>query len=113
MNHLNGACPRFGSCHLRAPSRGDRASNAHLRRQQRQADGLGLIGAFAPVLAPLLEAIASGVGALGREVDACAFVEGLLRGNHTRERGVFAPAMTHSLNDYIEAGAGSRRAEAR
>jgi hypothetical protein len=32
-----------------------------------------------------------------------AFDEGLMRGDHARARGVFAPAMTHSLNDYIEA----------
>jgi hypothetical protein len=33
----------------------------------------------------------------------CGFVAGLLRGDHTRGRGLFAPAMTQSLNDYIEA----------
>jgi hypothetical protein len=43
-------------------------------------------------------------GALGRaSVDVRAFVEGALRGDHARGRGVCAPAMTDTLNDYIEA----------
>jgi hypothetical protein len=103
MNHLNGACPRFGSCHLRLRRVATRRATLIFGDSAANPTDIGLIGEFAPVLAPLLEAIASGAGALGREADVCAFVAGLLRGDHTRGRGLFAPAMTRSLNDYIEA----------
>ena len=103
MNHLNGACPRFGSCHLRLrPAATGRATLIFGDSAAKPTD-VGLIGAFEPVLAPLLEAVAVGAGALGRSVDVRAFVEGLLRGDRERRTGVFAPAMTHTLNEYIEA----------
>jgi len=56
-------------------------------------------------MAPLLENIAAGKGALGRSgVDVRAFVDGVLGGDLARRRGVFAPTMErHTLNDYIEA----------
>jgi hypothetical protein len=103
MNHLNGACPRFGSCHLRLRRAATERATLVFGDSAAKPTDIGLIGAFEPVLEPLLEAVASGAGALGRGVDVRAFVEGLLRGDHTRGTDVFAPAMTHTLNDYIEA----------
>lgn len=103
MNHLNGACPRFGSCHLRLRRATTERATLIFGDSAAKPTDIGLIGAFEPVLAPLLEAVAFGAGALGRSVDVRAFVEGLLRSDHTRGTGVFAPAMTHTLNDYIEA----------
>jgi hypothetical protein len=104
MNHLNGACPRFGSCHVRlGHAATDRATLIFGDSVANPTD-IGLTSAFAPVLAPLLEAIASGAGALGRAgVDVRSFVEGVMRGDHVHRRGVFAPEMTHTLDDYIEA----------
>jgi len=66
---------------------------------------IGLIDAFWPVMAPLLERAAAGGGALGRSgIGVRAFVAGVLRGDISRRRGVFAPAMErNTLNDYIEA----------
>jgi GNAT superfamily N-acetyltransferase len=103
MNHLNGACPRFGSCHLRLRRAATERATLIFGDSAAKPTDIGLIGAFEPVLAPLLEAVASGAGALGRSIDVRAFVEGLLRRDHARAWGVFAPAMTHALNDYIEA----------
>lgn len=109
MNHLNGACPRFGSCHLRLRRTATERATLIFGDSAAKPTDLGLIDAFAPVLAPLLEAVASGAGALGRaDVDVRSFVGGLLRGDHVRGRGVFAPAMTHALNDYIEARQAAR-----
>ncbi len=104
MNHLNGACPRFGSCHLRLRHAATERATLIFGDSAAKPTDIGVIGAFAPVFAPLLETIASGSGALGRaDVDVRSFVEGLMRGDHARGRGVFAPAMAHTLNDYIEA----------
>ena len=104
MNHHNGACPRFGSCHLRLRRTAAGRATLVFGDSALQPTDLGLIDAFAPVLAPLLESIEAGAGVLGRAgVDVRSFVTGLLEGDHQRARGVFAPEMSHALNDYIEA----------
>jgi hypothetical protein len=104
MNHLNGACPRFGSCHLRLRHAATERATLIFGDSAANPTDIGLTSAFAPVLAPLLEAIASGARALGRaDVDVRSFVEGLMRRDHVHGRGLFAPAMTHTLDDYIEA----------
>jgi len=104
MSYLNGACPGFGSCHLRLRRAATGRATLIFGDSNAKPTDIGLIDAFAPVMAPLLENIAAGEGALGRRgVDVRAFVDGLLRGDLSRGRGVFAPAMGHTLNDYIEA----------
>jgi len=105
MNYLNGACPGFGSCHLRLRRAATDRTTLIFGDSNSKPTDIGLSDAFAAVMAPLLESIAAGHGALGRSgVDLRAFVEGLLRGDPARRRGVFAPAMErHTLNDYIEA----------
>jgi hypothetical protein len=106
MNHLNGACPRFGSCHLRLRTAALGRATFVFGDSTANPTDLGLIDAFAPVVAPLLEAIDAGAGALGRAgVDVRSFAQGVLNGDQASGRGVFAPAMTHTLNDYIEAHA--------
>ncbi len=105
MNYPNGACPGFGSCHLRLRRAAAERTTLIFGDSNSMPTEIGLSDAFAPVMAPLLERIAAGGGVLGRGgVDLRAFVEGLLRGDPARGRGVFAPAMArHTLNDYIEA----------
>ena len=104
MNNRNGACPRFGSCHLRLGRAATGRTTLVFGDSASRPDDLGLIDDFAPVLAPLLESIAAGAGALGRAgVDVRAFVAGVLNGDHRRARGVFAPTISHALNDYVEA----------
>jgi uncharacterized protein DUF3626 len=104
MNHRNGACPRFGSCHLRLRPPATRRATLIFGDSAAQPTDIGLIDALAPVMAPLLERIAAGGGALGRAgVDVRAFAGGVLRGDVAARRGAFAPAMTHTLNDYVEA----------
>ncbi len=104
MNHRNGACPRFGSCHVELrPEAAARATLSFGDSAARPTE-IGLADAFAPVLAPLLETLAATGGALGRSgIGVRELAEGLLRGDAAGQRGVFAPAMTRTLNDYVEA----------
>lgn len=104
MNYLNGACPGFGSCHVRLRRAATERATLIFGDSSAKPTDIGLIDAFAPVMAPLLESIAAGGGALGRNgVDVRAFVDGVLRGDISRWRGLFASAMGHTLSDYIEA----------
>ena len=105
MNYPNGACPGFGSCHLRLRRAAAERATLIFGDSNSMPTEIGLSDAFAPVMSPLLESMAAGGGALGRSgVDLRAFVEGVLRGDPARGRGVFAPAIArHTLNDYIEA----------
>lgn len=105
MNYPNGACPGFGSCHLRLRGAAIERATLIFGDSSAAPRDIGLTDAFAPVMAPLLESIAGGGGALGRSgVDVRAFVDGVLRGDLSRGRGVFAPAIErHTLNDYVEA----------
>lgn len=101
MNNVNGACPRFGSCHLRLASRVGARTTFIFGDSNTNPVDIGLRDAFEPVLAALLESVALGNGVLG--ADAPTFVAGLLRGDPQRGAGVFAPAMSHALDLYIEA----------
>lgn len=100
MNYTDGACPRFGSCHLRLKHR--IVSNATLTFGDSNSDptDIGVIGAFEPVLAGLLERIAADRNALGRkEITLSDFVHALLDDG----RGFLHPARGRALDDYIEA----------
>ena len=105
MGYPNGPCPGFGSCHLRLRRAATERATLIFGDSNAKPTDIGLINAFAPVMAPLLESIAGGKGALGRSgVDVRAFVDGVHGGDLARRRGVFAPTMErHTLNDYIEA----------
>ncbi|MER7475664.1 DUF3626 domain-containing protein [Micromonospora sp. NPDC000018] len=101
LDHPDGACPRFGSCHLRLrPEVLARTTfcfgDSHLGPRD-----LGTVDAFEPVLAALLAAT-DGTGiCLGVPGDVVALVRALLC---RREDAVWAPgAAGRSLDDYIEA----------
>lgn len=103
MNYSDGACPRFGSCHLRLKKHtlqratlvfGDSASNPR---------DIGVINAFEPVLAGLLEEMKTHGNALGRrEVKVTAFVSALLYPGNIGTR-FFHRSQGRALDDYIEA----------
>jgi hypothetical protein len=87
LNHRNGACPRFESCHLRLrPAAAARATLIFGDSAARPSEA-GLIDALHPVMAPVLESVAA------QHVQA--FVDGVLHGRGS--------AMTNTLDDYIEA----------
>lgn len=57
MNYLNGACPGFGSCHLRLGRVANERATLVFGDSNDKPTDIGLIDAFAPVMAPLLESI--------------------------------------------------------
>lgn len=99
LGFANGACPRFGSCHLRlAPSALERATFFVGDSVLLPEDG-GVLERLEPVLAGLLERIARG-DELGRPLTVAALVGRLLDSGD----GAFAvPVMSHALDGYIEA----------
>ena len=100
MNYKDGACPRFGSCHLRLKH--SILSNATLTFGDSNSDptDIGVIDAFEPVLAGLLEHIAGESNALGRkDVSVADFVNALL----SDDTDFFQPVQGRALDDYIEA----------
>ncbi len=104
MRWRNGACPRFGSCHLQLRPAAKERATLLFGDSAAHPTEIGLADAFAPVLAPLLEHLASGDGALGRGGFGIAeFAAGVLDGDAAAGRGLFAPAMANTLDDYVEA----------
>jgi hypothetical protein len=103
MRHRNGACAGFGSCHLRLRPEALGRATLIFGDSNAEPDEIGLIDAFEPVLAPLLEHAASTGRALGRDATAGQLADGLARGDAAAGRGLFAPAMCHSLEEYVEA----------
>ncbi|PZF98155.1 DUF3626 domain-containing protein [Micromonospora deserti] len=101
LDHPDGACPRFGSCHLRLrPDVLARATfcfgDSHLGPRD-----LGTVDMFEPVLAALLAATAGSGTSLGVPGDVVTLVRALLR---RREEAAGAPgAAGRALDDYIEA----------
>ncbi|MGC1211915.1 MAG: DUF3626 domain-containing protein [Micromonospora sp.] len=102
LDHADGACPRFGSCHLRLrPEVLGRATfcfgDSHLGPRD-----LGTLDVFEPVLAALLEATAETGISLGMAgMDTEALLRALVR---RRERESARPgAAGRALDDYIEA----------
>ncbi|RQW82295.1 DUF3626 domain-containing protein [Micromonospora globispora] len=102
LDHPDGACPRFGSCHLRLrPELLGRATfcfgDSHLGPKD-----LGTLDVFEPVLAALLEATAGTGTSLGvAGMDTETLLRTLVR---RRERESARPgAAGRALDDYIEA----------
>ena len=103
MNYSDGACPRFGSCHLRLGAETLGRSTFSFGDSSRGPHDVGVIDAFAPVLAALLESVARDGTALGRVgLDVPQFVERLL-GARVARRGLFARAQGRAVDDYVEA----------
>ncbi|MEU3458094.1 DUF3626 domain-containing protein [Micromonospora sp. NPDC006766] len=99
LDHADGACPRFGSCHLRLrPKLLGRASFTFGDSHTEPKD-LGTLDVFEPVLAALLEATADtgvSLGAAGMDTGT------LLRALLCRQERESAEA-GRALDDYIEA----------
>ncbi|GCE12275.1 DUF3626 domain-containing protein [Tengunoibacter tsumagoiensis] len=103
LNYSDGACPRFGSCHFRLKKLilqratyvfGDSFFNPQDR---------GVIHAFEPVLAGLLEEIHKHGNALGRKnVDVSTFLNTILSAGNTTT-ALFPRSQGRALDDYIEA----------
>jgi Protein of unknown function (DUF3626) len=105
MSFSNGACPRFGSCHLRLVRDALDRSTFFFGDSVFQPTEGGVIDAFEPVLAAMLESVARHGSALGRPgVTLSELVGRLLDVAHGRG-ALFAPSASHSLDDYIEAHA--------
>ena len=103
MNHSDGACPRFGSCHFRLTRAALGRSTFVFGDSAADPTDIAVIDAFEPVLAPLLERIALTGNALGREgLDVSSFLGGLLSTAASRGRGLFRRAPGRALDDYIE-----------
>jgi Protein of unknown function (DUF3626) len=97
LNHLNGACPGVGSCHLRLRAAAKQRATFVFGDSAAGPTEVGLIDSLEPVMAPVLERVEAEQRALGRDgIDVCAFVDGIL------EAG-FAPAMAAAHDDYVEA----------
>jgi hypothetical protein len=77
LRHRNGACPGFGSCHLRLRPAVLERTTFTWGDSNAEPTEIGVIDAFEPVLAPLLETIGDWRGA--------------------------EPALTHDLLHYVEA----------
>ncbi|MEU5906984.1 DUF3626 domain-containing protein [Micromonospora sp. NPDC047527] len=98
LDHADGACPRFGSCHLRLrPAVLTRATfclgDSHLGPRT-----AGTADAFEAVLAGLVTGTAATGECLGRTgTDVAALVRTLLDGPST------APTVGRALDDYVEA----------
>ncbi|GIJ29935.1 hypothetical protein Vqi01_50970 [Micromonospora qiuiae] len=101
LDHPDGACPRFGSCHLRLrPEVLTRTTfcfgDSHLDPRD-----VGTADVIEPVLAALLAATVDTGVSLGRPGDLVALTGELLR---ARKESVVAPrAAGRALDDYIEA----------
>ncbi|MFG1848124.1 DUF3626 domain-containing protein [Micromonospora carbonacea] len=101
LDHPDGACPRFGSCHLRLrPQVLDRATfcfgDSHL-----EPPHLGTVDVPEPVLAELLDATAGTGVSLGvAGTDPATLVRALLRDGRDAWR---AGPNARALDDYVEA----------
>ena len=97
MSHLNGACAGFGSCHLRLrPATVNRATFVFGDSVFERID-VGVIDAFEPVMAALLEDIYATGSAIGRSgADVHGFVEGVFRGDAAQARRLFEPRIARA-----------------
>ncbi|RIV41666.1 DUF3626 domain-containing protein [Micromonospora radicis] len=102
LDHPDGACPRFGSCHLRLrPEVLDRTTfclgDSHLGPSQ-----VGTVDVFEPVLAGLLTALAATGTCLGRSGTDLVALVAAPRGGGDRHARVPRP-VGRALDDYVEA----------
>ena len=103
MNFSNGACPRFGSCHLRLATDALERSTFFFGDSVFEPEEGGVIDAFEPVLAAMLESVARTGTALGRPGVTVAELAGRLLDVAATGGDLFAPSASHALDDYIEA----------
>jgi hypothetical protein len=95
----NGACPRFGSCHLRLRAAALDRSTFFVGDSVLQPQDGGVIDRLEPVLAGLLERAARGDG-FGRTTTVGSLLDHLM----TADAGAPGSAgMNHALDGYVEA----------
>lgn len=102
LDHPDGACPRFGSCHLRLRSDVLARATFCFGDSHLGPKDCATIDVFEPVLAALLHATTETGISLGvAGMDATMLVRALMR---RRRRGAWTPgAAGRALDDYIEA----------
>ncbi|MCW3819266.1 DUF3626 domain-containing protein [Micromonospora sp. DR5-3] len=99
LDHADGACPRFGSCHLRLRPATLARTTFSFGDSHTQPTDFGTLEIFEPVLAALLAATAGTGASLGvAGMDTDSLLRALLRRGE-RESG----AVGRALDDYIEA----------
>ncbi|MFE9207046.1 DUF3626 domain-containing protein [Micromonospora sp. NPDC007230] len=99
LDHADGACPRFGSCHLRLRPEALARATFSFGDSHTQPTDFGTLDIFEPVLAALLSATAGTGVCLGvAGMDTSTLLGALLR-RRARRSGVAGRA----LDDYIEA----------
>jgi hypothetical protein len=98
LDHPDGACPRFGSCHLRLRPEVLARATFSFGDSYSEPTEFGTVDVFEPVLAALLTATAdSGVSLGVAGMDTDSLLRALLR---RRERASYAAG--RALDDYIE-----------
>ena len=95
----NGACPRFGSCHLRLRAAALDRSTFFVGDSVLEPQDGGVIDRLEPVLAGLLERAARG-GELGVPTTVRSLVDRLMAAG---PGGPGAAGMNHALDGYVEA----------
>ncbi|MFR9780997.1 DUF3626 domain-containing protein [Micromonospora sp. MS34] len=99
LDHPDGACPRFGSCHLRLRPEVLARATFSFGDTYAEPSEFGTVDVFEPVLAALLTATADTGVSLGvAGMDTGTLLQTLLR---RRERASYAAG--RALDDYIEA----------
>lgn len=99
LDQPNGACPRFGACHLRLRPEALERATIRYGAGPATAAPTGLL----PIVADLLDSAAATGRLLGRDgVDVGAFVAAVLEPERPRE-GPLARVMNRSLDDYVAA----------
>lgn len=102
MNHSDGPCPRFGSCHLRLRSEVLTRTTFCFGDTYLSPTDVGTIDAFDSVLAGLLETTAATGVALGRAHTTVESLVTMIQGL-TADTGRVTVVQGRALDDYIEA----------
>ena len=98
LDLANGACPRFGSCHLRLGAASLGRATFFVGDSVTLPDDGGVLDRLEAVLAGLLERVAEGDD-LGRPLTVASLVDRLLDPGLQR----FVPVMSHALDAFLEA----------
>ncbi|MEV0428667.1 DUF3626 domain-containing protein [Micromonospora sp. NPDC050495] len=99
LDHPDGACPRFGSCHLRLRPEALSRSTFSFGDSYAEPTEFGTLEVFEPVLAALLSATAG----TGVSLGVAGMDTGTLLGTLLARRAGASRAAGRALDDYIEA----------
>lgn len=104
MNYADGACPRFGSCHLRLKTNLLKQCSFSFGDTTYEPQDIGTFNSFEPVLAALLENIEEHGMVLGRkELTVSGYINELLSLNKNTRYHFDKNKAGRALDDYIEA----------